>query len=103
MKPWTVPNDIPNADMVDEAENSIRAPELGAALFAALEALFAKYPPRVQKKIGSFKTDKEQAMCWRDDALDSCTKGWFTSAIVLADNTGIPQEELIAVSALLFG
>lgn len=80
------------------------------ALHIALGELFRRYDPAASldelEKYHWDATDKnvrEAALRWRASALVNAAQGNNISAFNIARGTGVPQEELDALRALLYG
>lgn len=67
--------------------------EKGAALAAALKELFRQYPIPLP--------GRGYLHIWRNDAIQCALRGYTTSAISSARNTGVPHDVLTALEMLL--
>jgi hypothetical protein len=77
---------------------------IAPACLEALEQLFKRYPPvrHATEFVGGGDLHGTAAS-WREEALDYARHGRPNSAILWADSTGVPRDELITLLMLLGG
>lgn len=88
-KPW-MREEVPFYNTLEDTDR--RNPRLAAAAREAMLELFGRYPEKYEDGINRG---------WRRTALKHLDKGTIGSAIYFADGTGVPQEDLAALAALL--
>lgn len=94
---WGTKSDLPVFFVDPTAETAI-------AFEAGLRELFRQYPPRQQYSSfmsGVPTVDVDSPVEWRDKALHFISHGSLTAALLYADGTGVPREELLALAMLL--
>lgn len=76
--------------MSDDSDDTLRA------FIAALEALYVQYPIE-----GNAYASAQSKKIWRAKALDQAASGSINLALIWVKGTGIPEDVLDALRALL--